>query len=166
MLIGEIVAAFGVRGQVKVRSLTDNPDYVRRRVKRVYVGPKRKEYRITEVFEHKPGLFVMSLEGVSSRTDAEDLRGSEVTIPEQQVPPLGEDEYFIHQLYNLTVVTEDGQELGKVREVLQTGANEVLVVQRPGQSDALIPVIRDVIAAMDVAQGRIVVRLIEGLLSD
>lgn len=165
-MIGEIVAAFGIRGQVKMRSLTDNVAHLQRKIKTVYVGPKRVSHRLKEVFEHKPGLLIMTLEGVSSRTAAEDLRGVEVSILEEQAFPLDEGEYFIHELYGLDVFLEDGEKFGSVREVLQTGANDVLVVSRPNQPDALLPMIRDVVVSLDVPNKRVVVRLLEGLLGE
>lgn len=88
----------------------------------------------------------------------------EVTIHERDAAPLAEDEYFIHDLYNLLVITEDGDEIGRVREVLETGSNEVLVVTRPGAADALIPMIHDVVSDLDISGGRITIRPIEGLL--
>lgn len=166
LLVGEIVAAFGIRGQLKVRSLTDHVAHLRRKIKTVYVGPKLKPYQIKEVFEHKPGLLVFSFEGIATRTDAEGLRGSEMFILESQAVPLAEDEYFIHDLYGMQVLIEGGELLGTVREVLQTGANDVLVVQREQQPEALIPIIHDVIVEMDTAQKRLVIRLIPGLLGE
>jgi len=104
------------------------------------------------------------LSGVTTPEEAENLRGAEVAIRERDAAPLEADEYFIHQLYGLTVVVEDGAEIGRVREVIETGANEVLIVARLGQPDALIPMIHDVVQDLDIAGGRVVVRLIEGLL--
>src|SRR6266508_2860610 len=114
--------------------------------------------------EHSPSPDETLLSGVTTPEEAENLRGAEVAIREQDAAPLEADEYFIHQLYGLTVVAEDGAEIGRVREVIETGANEVLIVARPGQPDALIPMIRDVVQDLDIAGGRVVVRLIEGLL--
>lgn len=164
LLIGQIVAPFGVRGQVKVRSYTDRVDHLRRRIHTVYLGPEWRQVALTHVLEHKPGLLVLTLGGVTTREQAEDLRGTEVSIREQEAAPLDEGEYFIHQLYGLVVVNEAGETLGQVREVMETGANEVLVVQREGQADALIPMIRDVVQELDVPHQRIVIRPLEGLL--
>jgi 16S rRNA processing protein RimM len=164
LLIGQIVAPFGVRGQVKLRAYTAHVEHLRRRVRVVYLGDERREYPLTGLIEHKPGLLILSLGGVTNRGAAEELRGAEVAIRERDAAPLEEDEYFIHQLYGLTVVDEQGAEIGRVREVLETGANEVLVVTRPDQPEALIPMIRDVVQKLDIAGGRVVVRLIEGLL--
>jgi 16S rRNA processing protein RimM len=163
MLVGIITAAFGLRGQVKMRTITNNPDTLRR-VRTLYLGPSRKPYRLTTLHEPKPGTLVLTLDGVADRTAAEDMRGNEVFIHDRDAAPLAEDEYFIHQLYGLQVLTEDGSAIGKVREVLETGANEVLVVTRPGQADALIPMIRDVVRTLDIPGGRIIISPLEGLL--
>lgn len=163
LLVGIVVAAFGLRGQVKLRAITNNPEGLRR-VRTLYLGPTRKPYQLRSIQQPKPGTLVLTLDGVDGRTAAEDLRGTEVFIRAQDAAPLAEDEYFIHDLYGLLVVAEDGSEIGKVREVLETGANEVLVVTRPGQSDALIPMIRDVVRTLDIPGGRIVISPLEGLL--
>ena len=164
LLVGEVVAPFGIRGQVKVKAYTDRVDHLRKRIRTIYIGSKRQAYPLKGLIEHKPGLLILSLGGVTSREDAENLRGAEIAILEREAAPLEEGEYFIHQLYGLTVVTEDGEEIGKVREVLETGASEVLVVTRRGQPDGLIPMIRDVVQELDFAHNRVVVRLLEGLL--
>ncbi|HET9221867.1 MAG TPA: ribosome maturation factor RimM [Roseiflexaceae bacterium] len=164
LLIGQIVAPFGVRGQVKLRAYTAHVEHLRRRIRAVYIGDDRREYTLTSLIEHKPGLLILSLGGVTTRDAAEELRGAEVAIRERDAAPLEEGEYFIHQLYDLMVVDEQGAEIGRVREVLETGANEVLVVARPDQPEALIPMIHDVVQELDIPGGRVVVRLIEGLL--
>jgi 16S rRNA processing protein RimM len=120
LLIGQIVAPFGVRGQVKMRTYTAHVEHLRRRIRTVYIGDERREYPLSGLIEHKPGLLVLSLGGVTNREAAEDLRGAEVAIRERDAAPLEEGEYFIHQLYGLNVVDEQGSEIGHVREVLET----------------------------------------------
>jgi 16S rRNA processing protein RimM len=164
LLVGQIVAAFGIRGQVKMKAYTANVEHLRRRIRTLYIGPERRGYGLKNVIEHKPGLLILTLDGVTSREQAEDLRRAEVAILEREAAPLEAGEYFIHQLYGLDVVTEQGQPIGKVREVLETGANDVLIVSRPGQPDGLIPMIHDVVQELDIEGKRVVVRLIEGLL--
>lgn len=164
LLIGVVGTPFGVRGQMRVRAYTDQIEHLRKRIRTVYLGEKRRPYTLELVYEHKPGLLVMALDGVKTREAAEELRGCEVAILEREAAPLGQDEYFIHQLYGLLVLTEEGEEIGRVHEVLETGANEVLVVKRPDQPDALIPMIHDIVRFLDIPSGRLVVRLVEGLL--
>lgn len=166
LLIGTIVDAFGLRGQVKLRAITDRVDHLRRHVRTVYLGEERRPYELQRVHQPKAGVLILTLAGVADRDAAEALRGQEVSIRESEAAPLAQDEYYLHQLYGLLVVEAGGAELGRVREVLQTGANDVLVVARPGRSDALLPVIHDVIETLDVTGGRIVVRLLPGLIDE
>ncbi|HEU4328466.1 MAG TPA: ribosome maturation factor RimM [Roseiflexaceae bacterium] len=164
LLIGEIVGPFGTHGQVKLKAITDQVEHLRRRIRTVYIGPQRQSYRLQRVVEHKPGMLVLNLVGLTTRDEAEALRGNEVAILEREAAPLDQDEYFVHQLYGLAVFSEAGEAIGTVREVMQTGANDVLVVAREGKPDGLIPVIRDVIVELDIPNNRVVIRLLEGLL--
>lgn len=164
LLVGRIAAPFGVRGQIKVRSFTDRPDHLLRRVRTVYIGSDYTPYQIANGFEHKPGLLVLTLKTLTTREDAIAMRSREVYIRAQDAAPLAEGEYFLHDLYGMYVETEHGEHVGTVREVLETGANEVLVVQREGQPDALIPMIHDVILSLDYTAKRIQIRVLDGLL--
>lgn len=164
LLIGQVAAPFGVRGQIKVKSYTDRPDHLRRSVRTVYLGDERTPLTLTRVIEHKPGMLVVTLREITSREAADALRGVEIYIRASEAAPLAEDEYFLHQLIGLSAITEDGQIIGQVREVLETGAGEVLVIARPDLADALVPMVRDFIVTLDIANGRIVIRPIEGLL--
>ncbi|NOK62486.1 MAG: ribosome maturation factor RimM [Chloroflexi bacterium AL-W] len=164
LLVGKIVSAFGVRGQMRVRAYTDRVDHLCRNVRVIYLGSEYRKCRLKHVFEHKPGLLILSLEGVASREEAEALRNTDVSILEQDAAPLEDGEYFIHELNKLQVVTESGEVIGQVSEVLETGANDVLVVTRPGQKEALIPMIHDVVKELDIEGKRVVVQLIDGLI--
>ncbi|HMQ31951.1 MAG TPA: ribosome maturation factor RimM [Chloroflexaceae bacterium] len=166
LLIGQIAGPFGVKGQLKLKAFTDRPDHIARKVRTLYLqlGPERAEHTLTRLHEHKPGLLLLSLKGVATRDAADELRGAEVYIRASDAAPLAEDEYYLHELVGLEAVTADGQPLGKVREVLETGAGEVLVIARPGQPDALVPMVRDFIARLDIPGGQVVISPIEGLL--
>lgn len=166
ILVGKIVSSFGVRGQLKMVAITGNIEHFCRKIKTVFLGPKFQAYPVRQAFEHKPGLLVVGLLGITDRDAAEELRGLEVFIRESDAAPLEDGEYFIHQLYNLRVELEDGSAFGTVREVLETGANEVLVVARPNQADVLLPMIKDVVKNLDIPNGRIVVHILEGLLPE
>jgi 16S rRNA processing protein RimM len=101
---------------------------------------------------HKSFL-VARLEGCDTRNDAEALRGAEVWIREDEAEPLPEGEYYVHEILGLRVVTEDGEVLGTVDEVIQTGANDIY---RAGRF--LIPATRDAVLRLDPAHGQIVTR--------
>jgi 16S rRNA processing protein RimM len=166
LLIGLIAAPFGVKGQVKLKAFTDRPDHIGRKVRTIYLqsGKERSEHTLLRLHEHKPGLLILTIKDVNDREAADALRGAEVYIRADQAAPLAEDEYFIHQLIGLSAVTAEGQPIGKVRQVLETGAGEVLVITRPGQPDALVPMVRDFIANLDIPGGQVVITPIEGLL--
>lgn len=166
LLVGTIVAPFGVRGQVKMRALTDHIDHLRRRIRTVYLGPKLIAHRLKDAFVHKPEFIVLTLDGVASREAAEALRGVDVSILSREAVPLDDDEYFLHDLPGMAVLLDDGQPLGTVRDYLQTGANDVLVVTRNGENggEVLIPLIRDVVVELNIAERRVVIRPIPGLL--
>jgi len=164
LLIGVIAGPFGIKGQVKLKSFTDQADYLSRHLRDIFVGKKLTPYTLTRLHLHKPGVLLLNLRGVETREAVDELRGSDVYIRKSDTAPLGEGEYYLHELIGMLVSTTDGQDLGKVREVIETGANEVLVVTRPGQSDALVPLVREFIAEFDIPGGRVVVRPVEGLL--
>lgn len=172
LLIGSLVGAFGVRGQVKLKAITDQPDHIIRHIRTIYLGTSSKRaaqhppqpHQMVAATLHKPGLLVLTLKGVATRDAAELLRGAEVFIHERDAAPLEKDEFFFHQLYHLRVETTDGETIGEVREVLETGVHEVLVVARSGQPDALIPFIHQVVKQVDPDGGRIIIQVMEGLL--
>lgn len=109
------------------------------------------------------GEWLVTLEGITTREQVEALKGELLQIPDAQVRRNDNESYFLHELIGLRVDTMEGQELGKVREVLQPGANDVYVVAGP-QGDILIPAIADVINEIDISAGRIVITPLPGLL--
>lgn len=164
LAIGSIVGVHGIRGEVKVEVLTDYPQ--RFGVgETVYLGKTTqgdaRPLRIEAARPHKQAMLV-KLTGVHDRNAAELLRGLLMMIPEEQAMPLAADENYAHDLIGLTVETEDGRRLGKLTEILYTGANDVYVVAGP-QGEVLVPALRDVVASVDVAAGLMIVVLPEGL---
>ncbi len=164
LYIGVLGAPFGVRGQIKLNSISSRPDHLIRHLRTVFIGPKRAPYQVTRLFLHKPGLLIIQLQAVSDRDAAAELRGAEVYIAAGDAAPLAEDEFFYHDVIGLQAVTVSGEPIGQVREVLETGAGEVAVIARAGRADALVPMVRDFIAAIDLPGQRLVIRPIDGLL--
>jgi len=163
LLIGQIAAPFGVRGQIKLHTVTNRPEHLRK-IRKVFLGDERTLYTLSRAAEHKPTEMIVTLAGIDTREAAEALRGLEVYIRQQDALPLEDDEYYLHDLPGLRVETVDGTVVGVVKEVIETGANEVLVVTRPEGGEVLIPMIKDVVKQLDVAAGQIVIEPIAGLL--
>jgi 16S rRNA processing protein RimM len=164
LLIGRFVTTHGLRGQLKMSAVTAQIEHLQKKIKTIYVGNKHRAYSLKAVAVHKPGVLIVTLEGITSQSAAEDLRSAEVFILEREAAPLAADEYFTHQLFGLVVVTDTGEELGKVREVIETGANDVLVVAKPAGGEVLIPMIRDVVVDLNITDGRITIHPLDGLL--
>ena len=94
----------------------------------------------------------------------EKYKGAKLCIRREQAVKLQKDEYFIADLIDMEVVTEDGAHFGKIKDVLTTGANDVYVVSREAGTEVLLPAIRECVKAVDVEQGRVTVHIMDGLL--
>ncbi len=165
LVIGEIIGAHGIQGEVKVALETSFPERFQR-LKSVLIGPgdgkAYRTYRMTNWRLHKNNV-LLTLDNVTDRTTAEEMRGLFVAVPFDQAMPLAEDEYYVHQIEGLQVYTDEGEYLGKVAEVIFTGANEVYVVRNETGEEVLLPAINDVILDINLDQERMTVKLLEGL---
>lgn len=159
-MIGEIIKPHGVHGEIRVEPYTDDPERFEL-LDHVFVGNPPQRVGVESVRYHQ-GLILLKLAGDVSRNEAELRRGQRIYITEDQAVPLEEGEYFLHDLFGLEVVTEDGRVLGELTEVLETGANNVFVV-KGDDGELLLPDIPDVIVDIDFEQKRLTVRLMEGL---
>jgi len=167
--VGRIVRAHGVRGEVKVAPELDDP-HAFEQLSSVYLGPdpsRAKPATVASVrFQptQRGLLVILKLEGIDTREDAEALLKQSVYALDDELEPLAEDEFFLHDLPGLSVVTEDGALLGVVHDILELPAQPVLVVAREGLPEAMIPLVPEFIVDIDFEGGRVVVHLIEGLL--
>lgn len=163
LAIGSIVAAHGIRGEVKVAVMTDFPERFRPGAT-VYLGSPDSAVpvRIQASRPHGDRMLV-KLNSVPDRNAAELLRDQYLLIPEAEAMQLGEHENYVHDLIGLDVETAAGEPLGKLTEVLTTPANDVYVVTGP-DGEVLLPALRDVILKVDLAAQRMTVALPEGLL--
>ncbi|MBE3590265.1 MAG: 16S rRNA processing protein RimM [Firmicutes bacterium] len=152
--VGEVVAPHGIRGDVRLRPETDFPErFPGRRVRLGMEGPWR---RILDARPHRGGLWILRLEGVSSREAAEALRGARLWVATAELPTLPAGRYYHHELIGLAVRTVDGRDLGRLAEILRTGANDVFVVRGP-LGEVLLPALRSVVASVDLAAGAMTV---------
>jgi 16S rRNA processing protein RimM len=111
------------------------------------------------------GLFFLTFKGLDNINDVEKYKGWTIKVAAETLHDLPAGEYYYHQIIGLTAVTTDGETLGKIKEILSPGANDVWVVQRDhGQSDVLLPKIPQVIKTVDLAAGTVTVELMEGLI--
>jgi len=158
--VGKVVGAHSLKGEIKVASLTDFDELRWSSGSRLYVETQSRWLEVSYSRQHK-GIFVVKLNGVDDRNAAENMIGSYLAIKPEQLTKLPPEEYYHFQLIGLDVYEEE-KYYGKIAEILPTGANDVYVVRQDGQ-DLLLPAIRDVIKNVDLAAGRMEVKLLPGL---
>lgn len=163
--VGEITGAHGIKGQVKVEALTDFPETRFAPGAELYVQKLGRTAEVISSGVHK-GLYLLSLSGIDDRDQAQALLHTYLQVPQSDLPELPPGEYYHFQLIGLAVYQEN-ELLGELTEVMQTGANDVYVIKTPaGQKPAeiLLPALKSCILHVDLAAGRMDVKLPEGLL--
>lgn len=162
--IGQIVNTFGIKGMVKVKPFTDN---IKRfdKLKKVYIENKngRKEYEIEELKYHKE-MVLIKFKGIETPEDANLLRESYLMVNRADEEPLEEGTYYIVDMIGLEVYTDDGNILGKLEDIYNTGSNDIYVVKNEQGKQILLPAISEVIQKIDMENKKIIVHLIEGLI--
>ena len=161
LVVGKVRRPHGVCGDVVVEIYTDSPEKLIPE-KIVFLGEQHDKIIISRRRSHNEGL-LLGFEGVSSPEQAGRYRNQIVSIASSETPELPEGQYYFHELVDLNVVDEDGNNLGKVTEVLETGANDVYVVKNPNGHELLLPAIPDVLINVDLASKTIKVHLLPGL---
>jgi len=156
LTIGTVLGAFGVAGELKVRLATDDPEHLPR-LERVFLGDEPRPRRLLGVRFHA-GQALLRLQGIATREQAAARRGEPVRIAGADARPLAEGEFFLYQLVGLDVVDEAGATLGRVTDLLETGANDVLVVTPDAGPDLLLPNHPSVVLDIRPAEGRLVAR--------
>jgi len=160
--VGQIVGAHGILGEFRVYPLTDFPERFLD-TECLYLGNRSRRVEVLSVRQHG-NVWLFKIKGVDTREAAEKLRNGYLKIEPDDVVPLPADNYYTYQLIGLTVETDDGQKLGEVSDVITGTGNDLLVVKRPGQRDALIPFVKAFVNRVDINARLIVVSLIPGLL--
>ena len=163
--IGKIVAPFGLRGEVKVFSLSDIPNRFAE-LEMVYLGTSHKRVRIESVRPYKGTMFVLKLHGVDDMNAAEALRDVELMIPSAELAHLPPDSYYQHDILGLQVLRLNGEAIGAIVEILPTGGNDVYVVRRADGRQALIPAIKQVVKQIDLVRRTMYIDPLPGLLDD
>jgi 16S rRNA processing protein RimM len=167
LVVGKIVGAHGIRGELKVELMTDDPHRFQW-LDRVFLGLDDQEpvLRALAGYRLHKGRALLQLEDCRDRTTAQALRGQLVQVPLEEAISPEEGAYFEHQILGLEVWTVAGELLGEVVEIIFTGANDVYVVHGsdPDRREILIPVIEGVVLEIDLEGGRLTVELPEGLL--
>lgn len=164
--IGIITKPHGIKGYVKVHSETDFPDrFLTDEFCIIEKDGNYTEHAIQDARVHGGGGFVMKFEGIDSANDAELYRGCNLVVDEAHLHPIDDDEYYLHDLIGCQVVADTGEIIGVMTDIFPTGSNDVYVVENSEGKEVLIPAIKDIVQHIDISEKRIVIHIIEGLLS-
>lgn len=162
--VGVITSTHGIKGEVKVYPTTDDINRFEY-LKQVYLDTG-KEYKLLEIEQVRyfKQLVILKFKDIDDINDIEKYKGKDLLISREDAIELGEDEYFICDLIDSEVYTEDGEMLGILTEVLTSAANDVYVVKTKNNKEVLIPYIKECILNVDTINKKIVVHLMDGLL--
>ena len=165
LIIGEITGTHGVRGEVKVFPLTDNPERFKL-LREVFLSDKQgnilNKLNCTGSKNVK-NMVVLGFKEIPDMNSAELLKGKYLSVSRENAVTLPEDSYFICDLTGLEVFNTDNELIGKVSDIITTGANDVYVIDRPGKKQLLLPAIKEVIKDVNISKGQITVSILPGL---
>ena len=161
--VGVITTTHGVRGEVKVFPTTDDAE---RFLDIEYVlldtGKELRRLNIKNVKFFK-NLAILKFEGIDNINDIERYKGRDLWIPREEAQELGEDEYYVGDLIGMDVLLENGEKFGVLRDVRETGAHDVYVVEQVNGDEILLPAIHECILDVNVDENTMTVHLMKGL---
>lgn len=163
LVIGKILKPHGVRGEVRVRPLTDDPARFSW-LEKVYLGEDALEPLTVETVRFHKELVLVKFVELDGRDTVADLHGQLLLVAMEDAVPLEEGEYYLHQLYGLAVYSDEDVYLGELVNIIETGANNVFEVEGEDGKMILLPDIPSVIADIDFENGRLTAHILEGLL--
>lgn len=162
-VVGKVLKPQGIKGEIKIKSVSPNPQRFKT-LKKVFIKKETlKTYSIESVRVSDKFVFLKLL-GINNREESEILRGCDILIDKSELIDLVANEYFVHDLIGCRVVTEDGLILGELIDVAQYSSNDVYVVKNDVGKEILIPAAKEVIKQVDITNKQIKVHLLEGLL--
>lgn len=160
--VGVISSTHGIKGEVKVFPTTDSPERFKT-LKNVILetGKQQIPLEISGVKFFKQ-FVIVKFKGIDNINDIEKYRGMELFVAREDAVELEEDEFYIADLIGMKVVTEDG-DLGILKDIMETGANDVYIIDTEKYGELLLPAIHDCILDVDVENGIMKVHLLDGL---
>lgn len=162
--IGKVLKPWGVRGEVKVRPLTDFPERFRG-LRRIYLAPPRGRETVCAVLSVRflGGQPLLLLEGFDSPEKSRAITDWLICVPREEAVPLPEGRYYWFELIGMTVRTEAGEKIGEIIDIFETGSNDVYVVKR-GRKEIYLPATREIVKQVDRVSRTMTIHVVEGLL--
>lgn len=161
--VGVISSTHGIRGEVKVFPTTDDAKRFKK-LKQVILDTGREQLPLeVESVKFFKQFVIVKFKGIDNINDIEKYKGKSLLVNREHAVKLQKDEYFIADMIGLSVFTEDGAMFGELKDVLETGANDVYVIASPKHGEVLVPAIKQCILDVDITQRKMVIHLMEGL---
>lgn len=162
---GVITSTHGIRGEVKVFPTTDDAQYFRE-LKKVYLDTGKEQIPLEiEHVKFFKQFAILKFKGIDNINDIEKYKGKSLMIDREDASPLGEDEYYIGDMIGMDVYTDDPAEhFGVLRDVLETGANDVYIIDSDRHGEVLVPAIHQCVLRVDTEKNEMHIHLMEGLL--
>ncbi|MCC3357495.1 ribosome maturation factor RimM [Bacillus sp. REN16] len=164
--VGKIVNTHGIKGEVRIISRTDFPEERYKIGNTLFIfaeGKEPLEVKVETYRTHK-NFDLVTFEGYDNVNDVEHFKGALVKVHESQLGELEDGEYYFHEIIGCTILTDEGEELGEIKEILTPGANDVWVVKGARSKEILIPYIDEIVKEIDTNEKRIIIHLMEGLI--
>lgn len=162
--VGVITSTHGIRGEVKIFPTTDDPERFRvLKEALIDTGKDRLPVQIEQVKFFK-NMVILKFKDLDSINDVELYRGKDLLVDRVHAVPLEEGENYIADLIGLTVVTDEGVSFGTVKDIMQTGANDVYVIQGNDGREYLFPSTKECILDVRLEEGTVLVHILDGLL--
>jgi 16S rRNA processing protein RimM len=164
--VGKIVNTHGIKGELKILPQTDFPEIRFAKGSQLFLSPEDHSSLTPLTIEtsrlHK-NVYIIKFSGMEHINDVEKYKGAILKVSEAARIELDEDEYYYSDIIGCEVISDEGEELGKITEILSPGANDVWVITPPKGKDILIPVIDDVLLDVDVTAKKVKIHLLEGI---
>ncbi len=156
--IGKIFTTFGLNGEVKIYPYTDGETFETFEGKDVWVDGGELSISVkVENVKHSGKNYLVKLNGFDTLNKSKRIVGKFLCVEEKELPKIKEDEYYLYQIIGTEVYDENDEFLGRVKDVIQTGANDVFVV-KDGEEELLVPSVKDYILSLDLENSRMIVK--------
>ena len=161
--VGIVASPHGLKGEVKVFPTTDDAKRYKKLKKVITLNGPDAGSLIIENLKFSGKFVILKFTGIDSLEDAQKLKGTELWIDRKDAVKLSKNEYFVVDLIDIVVIDDNNNELGKIKDVIHTGANDVYVVGTGTGKDLLLPAIKECILSVDIENRTMRVHIMEGL---
>lgn len=162
--VGVITQTHGIRGEVKVFPTTDDAGRFQE-LKQVILDTGKETLSLEiENVKYIKQFVILKFKGYDNINDIERYKRCALLIERSDAVPLEEDEYFVADMIGMKVLTDQGEEFGILKDVMETGANDVYVIEHPSKGEVLVPAIKECILDVDIPGGQMKIHVMDGLI--